>query len=126
MTHPLWIWIVAAVAVILASVAPPVAAQDRVTLGYGDPPDRAWIDAIAADAASVGYYNSAAMASADKTTATLAVGRIVVDVTVETSAGPHGADALHLSPRGGYIAVPQSIIVKDGETGTAIVSLPMY
>lgn len=76
------------------------------------------------------YHNDAGMASSNGTTTVqieVADVVIVVDVTIAVNAGNLGQDELAtVTPRGGYIAIPDQLSVADGAKGEFRVMLPMY
>jgi hypothetical protein len=76
------------------------------------------------------YHNAADMASDNGTTTVqieVAGVLIVVDVTIAVNAGDLGQHELAtVTPRGGYIAIPDQLSVADGASGEFRVMLPMF
>lgn len=76
------------------------------------------------------YHNSASTSSDNGTTTVqieVAGVLIVVDVTIQVNAGDLGQHELAtVTPRGGYIAIPDQLSVADGASGEFRVMLPMF
>ena len=99
--------------------------QTGMGAGYGC--DQYTLEQTTAESATLTYLNCAQQHS-EAGVVTLQVGQIVVDVEIFINrGGTAGGDEMAvIRPRGGYVAIPEELLVTDGMAGVALIVLPMF
>lgn len=111
----------------LALIATSAAAEypsEQTGMGAGYGCDGYTLEQATAESATFSYSNCAAQHS-ESGTVTLQVGSIVIDVEIVIN-HVAGDELAIIRPRGGYVAIPEEVIVTDGQIGTALIVLPMF
>lgn len=112
----------------LVALLPSVASAQNFPATYQNGNDTIGIEAVGTSEALVTYHNHASMASGPgQSTVSVDVGgvQIIVDVWIVVN-GEGQAEVATVTPRGGYIAIPDRLAVEDGSSGTFRVMLPMF
>ena len=114
----------------LALIATSAAAEfpaEQTGMGAGYGCDQYTLEQTTAESATLTYLNCAEQHS-EAGIVTLQVGQIVVDVEIFINrGGTSGGDEMAvIRPRGGYVAIPEELMVTDGMAGVALIVLPMF
>lgn len=112
----------------ILALLPCAAIAQNFPAEYKNGTDELTIEPFGAAEAVVTYYNHENMASGPGgSTIAVEVGgvQIIVDVWIVVN-GEGQAEVATVTPRGGYIAIPDRLAVADGDRGVFRVMLPMF